>query len=120
MSKALEIYNELFAKGELNFVDFDINELPKATTSYFKMFITEHGWSAKLHKPVIDGEYLFQINHPKVRYLAHDSENAGHIWADENFDNLDNNEALIELSGLKGQNAKMMKKMFDDIDGQEQ
>ena len=51
-----------------------------------------------MHSPPIDGVYLFEIQHPIVRYLMHDSSNSSHMWGDKNFDDMDNNLALAMLS----------------------
>jgi len=95
--KAIEIYNKLFAENKLNFSDFEISELPESTRRYLETIVLDLGYSVSLHNPVIDDEYLFRINHPIMKYLLHNPNYPSHIWADTDFNNVENNQALVLL-----------------------
>ena len=118
-TKALAHHNTLFQRGELNFQDFMPSDLPSSTKAYFMMWVDSNGWSAKLHQPVEDNLYLFEIDHPMVRYLVHlpSDEWGEHMWGDKNFENLDNNLALSLLVPNKQFGGpETIKDIFDSMD----
>jgi hypothetical protein len=107
-----EAYNKIHEKGEFDFQEFAMEELPESTQRYLMMWVEHFGYTALVHTPPIEGTFVFKINHPVVQFLVHDSlacsgcgerscgcnmSKGSHMWGNKNFDNLDNNLALALL-----------------------
>lgn len=115
--QALEHYNLLFQQGKLNFQDFDISTLPEPTQNYVGMWVKFFNRSVKLHLPIFEDTYLFQIIHPIIKFLIHDPIEVSHMWGDKAFGNIDNNLALSLISASASKiPPDDLKDIFDAID----
>jgi len=140
MSKdAVDIMNELFANDKFEWVGVDLDALPNNTRIYLEKFVLFFGYTVKVHNDTIEGQYVFSIEHPTVKYLIHDpegdadpeglfthvpqgmkdkmdiQEKGSHMWGDANFDNIEGNLALASLAAPDG-GAELLKKNLDHID----
>jgi hypothetical protein len=94
-----------------------VNELPPTTKKYVETFLVRNNVPFKLHKPVIGSTFVFLIDNDLVKFLIHNAATGEHMWGDESFDNIDNNEALAHLLGPRfGDKGGTIKKLFDKID----
>lgn len=99
MKDPVELYNDLHREGAFDFVPLEQLELPATTREYLNMVVLELGYQVQVHRQPEGGVYLFQINHPVVRYLMYDPAGKGrHMWGNRRFDNLDNNMAIAMLA----------------------
>jgi hypothetical protein len=109
----------LFKQRKLNFQDFQIEELPESTQQYLLAWVKYFKRDAKLHTPIFMDTYVFLISHPIVKYLIHDPIDKEHQWGDKNFENLNNNQALVLMSA-SAKNTPIppddLKDAFDYID----
>lgn len=94
MNHAIEKYNQLFEAKALKWKRLNVEHLPQKTMRYLHLvFAAGIDLEVAEQSPIKD-TYLFRLKKQfhGALYLVHDSVAAGHIWADENFENLDPTE----------------------------
>lgn len=112
----LERYNEIAKAGAWQWSDVGLDELPAPTREYVQTWLAgDIGF--KLHKPIIDGVYVFKIDAPPVYFLVHKPAIDAHIWGDASFDDLENNMALAWIVYHRdGRDVSVSKAYFDEYD----
>jgi hypothetical protein len=125
----LEQYNQLHASGQFNWTDVELDDLPLNTRDFVARWLSHVEY--KVHTPAIGEQYFFKIEGcDPVAYLLHDPQAAAHIWADEDFENIEDNTALAiiatkKASEITGQSpeelaklgtTEMLRKAFDEVD----
>ena len=115
----LEKYNEIAKAGAWQWSKVGLDELPATTREYVQTWLASGDIEFVLHKPIIDGVYVFKIDVPPVYFLVHNPMIDGHIWGDASFDDLENNTALAWIVNYRdGRDVDKSKTWFDAYDRQ--
>ena len=118
--------NNLYTSNGFEWVDPDISSLPSSTAEYVSHWLVETNAQFTVARQIVNGVYVFKVDNPVVKYLVHDSKGDRHMWGDENFNNIENNTALVALVSAGNQSKILqaygpdgLKKIFDSIDAQQ-
>lgn len=94
-------YERLVGDGSITWKPVDLDELPINTRSYVEMMLVEPGYTFSVSDKVVKGTYLFQVEHPVVKFLHHIPQFETHMWAGEGFHEALDNTQIFEVLVLK-------------------
>jgi len=95
-------YETLVNNGGITWLPLNLEELPDSTKKYVKMMLVDQGWNCQVSDKVLQGTYLFKVDHPVVQYLHHVPQNDAHMWANEGFHESLDNSRIFDILVLGG------------------
>ncbi len=116
MSDTIEQYENMIKQGLLTRQDIQLDVLPESTQKYIAYLQTTEIKIWSLY-PTIGQIFIFEIDHPKVKYFIHNPVEESHMYVDDKCENIDNNEAIAELIHFKtGYDKETLKFWFRQTD----
>jgi len=118
VTKTINYYNDLFAKGQLAFRPVDESEYDQIINQCDRIrWAIAAGCKVEIVEPLFEGVYLFYIHDDKVKYLLFDPKTNNEHWADENFKDIHFNAAKAHFASLfSGVSEDKLKRIFDNMD----